>query len=419
MKKLTIVLIKGIALAGIVVLGLIVFLAVGGDDGSARTELTNVNVTALTAPAASTIYAQVDDPERSGFYRSTDGGQSWELVSRDLDKRVNTLAASASNPRVIYAGTAGGSAVLGENSLYVSSDGGRSWNKTPLTLPANASGRIPAVTSLTADRENADVLYVGTDGQGIYRLSDKGTTLVALGNELYGARVNQIVIAPQDVQRLYAVTSRGLFESRNAGESWERVTTLPEQAVTLAIAPSNRQILYAGTASMGAYRSEDGGQTWQAIGDGLGLTPGVALSVRSIEVDKQNPYLVYATPSYILGTGQAHELPLGLYMSNDGGNSWQKLEADSPLTGRVHTLLQAPGQYGQVLLGTEQGVFGASWDGIAAPASETRLSGTPANTTDSGALSRVLIILLTVMAAAVVALVNPLRFFQRASSRAS
>jgi len=198
------------------------------------------------------------------------------------------------------------------------------------------------VTSLAVDRTNADVLYVGTDGQGIYRLSDKATTLVALGHEFYGARVDQVVLAPQDAQNLYAITSKGLFESRDAGENWELVRTLPEQAVTLAIAPSDHEVLYVGTASMGAYRSEDGGQTWQAIGEGLGLTPGVALTVRSIEVDEQNPYLIYATPSYILGTGQAHELPLGIYVSSDGGTSWQKLEGDSSNTGRVNTLIQPP-----------------------------------------------------------------------------
>lgn len=417
MKKLANTLVKGVALMVIVVLGLIVFLAVGGEEGSARTDLTNVNVTALSAPASSTIYAQVDDPEKSGFYRSADGGQSWQLVSRDLDKRVNTLAVSIADPRTIYAGTAGGSAALGDNSLYVSTDGGRGWSKTPLNLPANAEGRIPTVTSLVMDRANADTLYVGTDGQGIYKLTDKGTTMTALGSEFYGARVDQVVVGPQDTRNLYAVTSRGLFESRDTGESWERINTLPEQAVSLAVAPSNTRILYAGTASMGAYRSEDGGKTWRAIGDGLGLTPGVALSVKSIEVDEKDPYLIYATPSYVLGTGQAHELSLGIYMSSDGGDSWRELEADAS-TGRVNSLLQVPSQDGEVLLGTERGVFWAGREGIAAFETETSFA-PPTSETENAAFGKVLIIVLTAMAAAAVIIVNPLKVIQRRSDRAS
>ncbi|GAG28314.1 unnamed protein product, partial [marine sediment metagenome] len=240
--------------------------------------------------------------------------------------------------------------------------------------------------------------------QGIYKLTDKGVTLTALGDEFHGARVDQVVVSPQESQQLYAVTSTGLFESGDSGESWNQVQALPEQAVTLAVAPSDSQVLYAGTASMGAYRSVDGGKTWHSIGEGLGLIPGVPLSVTSLEVDVNDPFLVYATPSYMLGTSEVHEVPLGVYVSDNGGDSWRELTPAGSI-GQVNALLQAPSQEGEILLGTEQGVFWADQDGISEV--RARMDKLPASVpgdalVGNAAFGKVSIILLTVMAAAIV-----------------
>ena len=413
MKRLGSIALRGMFLAVIVALGLVIFLTVGGEEGSARTDLSGMNVTALSSAGRSAMYAQVDDPEASGLYRSGDGGRNWQLASRQLGKQVNALAVSPADPRVVYAGTSGGSIALQDNSLYISTDAGRKWSKTPLNLPVDAEGNVPTVLSLAVDHVDAGTLYVGTDGQGIYKLTDKGVTLMALGDEFCGARVDQVVVSPRDSQLLYAVTSTGLFESRDSGESWSQVQTLPEQAVTLAMAPGDSQVLYAGTASMGAYRSVDGGRTWHSIGEGLGLIPGVALSVTSLEVDAQDPFLVYATPSYMLGTSKVHEVPLGVHVSDDGGDSWREL-TPAGSTGQVNALLQAPSQEGEILLGTEQGVFWASQDGISevnAKADKRPVAALGDELAGNAAFGKVSIILLTVMAAAIVNIVKPAKIY--------
>jgi len=409
MRSLQTIVIKGLSLVVVVVVGLVVLLAVGGDEGAARTDLSGMDVTALTSASDATIYAQVDDPESRGLYRSTDGGRSWQLISQQLGRNVNALAVDPSDPRVMFAGTARTATSVQDGNLYMSTDGGQNWNKAPLSLPANAEGTVPSVLSIAADTSGADILYVGTDGQGIYKLTDKGTTMTALGDEFYGARVDQVVVTPDDSQELYAVTSKGLFRSNSAGETWKQVATLPEQVVSLAVAPSDSEILYAGTSSMGAYRSEDGGQTWHSIGQGLGLVPGVALAVTSFQVDVQNPLLVYATPSYILGTSEAHALPLGLFVSQNGGNSWRELGPDES-TGQVNTLLRASSQTGDVLLGTGQGIFQANQQTIAPITAETGGPLADASGASNGvAFSKVLIILATIMAATVVVIANPVK----------
>jgi len=364
-----------------------------------------MNVTALSPASGSIMYAQVDDLEASGLYRSGDGGRSWQRASRQLGKQVNALAVSPADPRVVYAGTSGGSIPLQDNSLCISTDAGRKWSKTPLNLPADAEGNVPTVLALAVDYSDADTLYVGTDGQGIYKLTDKGVTLMALSDEFHGARVDQVVVSPRDSQQFYAVTSIGLFESTDSGESWNRVQALPEQAVTLAMAPSDSQVLYAGTASMGAYRSVDGGKTWHSIGEGLGLIPGVALSVTSLEVDAKDPFLVYAAPSYMLGTSEVHEVPLGVHVSDNGGDSWRELTSAGS-TGRVNSLQQAPSQEGEIFLGTEQGVFWANQDEIS-EVNTVSVTVLGDESVGSAAFGKVSVILLTVMAATIVIIVKP------------
>ena len=404
------VFIKVGALSLIVVMGLVALLTMGGQEGSARTSLAGTNVAVLSPASQSVVYASVNDPSASGVYRSGDGGRTWQLASRELSKQVNALAVSPADPKVVYAGTSGNSIASGENSLYVSTDSGQRWNKTPLLLPASAEGKVPGVLSLAADPSDASTLYVGTDGQGIYKLTEKGTTIAALGSDVFsGARVDQIAVAPSDSQQLFAVTSKGLFASKDGGTIWSEVQTLPEHTLALAVAPSNSQMLYAGTTSMGAYRSTDGGLTWQAIGEGLGLVPGAALAVDRIEVDPQNPLLVYAVPSYVLGTGSGHPTSLGVYVTYDGGDSWRQLSS-SATTGQVNSLVAAPKQGGEVYLGTEQGVFLANQAGAGAVNSQDPL---PSSILIDGegkvALSRVLVILFTLVAACAVLVVNPLK----------
>jgi hypothetical protein len=63
-------------------------------------------------------------------------------------------------------------------------------------------------------------------------------------------------------------------------------------AQTLALAPSNSNILYAGTSGSGVFRSTDSGDTWSEINEGL-----TSLDVRVLAVDPSNPNVVYAGTS--------------------------------------------------------------------------------------------------------------------------
>jgi photosystem II stability/assembly factor-like uncharacterized protein len=415
MKTLRGILIRAIGLSLVVVVGLLVLIAVSNSEGSARTSLADARVTALSSSPDSIIYASVDTP-LAGFYRSTDGGRTWQMVSRQLDRQVNALVVSPADNKTVWAGTQGGSMALERDSLFVSRNGGQNWTRTPLLLPVSPEGRIPTVLALAADPRDAGTLYVGTDGQGLYKLTDNGTTMTALGSDFNRASVEKVVVSPADTQRVYAITSKGVFESGNGGDQWSRIDSLPEKAVTLAVSTSNSQVIYAGTASMGAYRSDDSGQTWKPIGVGLGLVPGVAVAVNNIEVDPQNSDLVYAMPSYVFSGSPAREVPLGVYESRDGGQSWKQIKAGEAV-GQVNAVAIAPAANGNVYLATDRGVVLANKESGNTSVSETFGSAVGAVGSSADGLARVTILVFMAMAAAAVVLVKPAHFCRTILSR--
>lgn len=118
----------------------------------------------------------------------------------------------------------------------------------------------------------------------------------------------------------YTLTDQGLFVLED--HSWREIETIPEVPLTLAVAPSEPQRLYAGCPSMGLYRSLDGGQTWEHRSEGLGVVPGVALRITAIAVDEQDAAHIVVATAY----GVGRKLVEGrIYESGDAGTRWHKL----------------------------------------------------------------------------------------------
>ncbi len=294
-------------------------LVVGESAGTAMANLSNVSVQAMARVAASDVmYAALTGGNQpTGVYRSTDNGITWQLVSSGPGAVINALAVHPLQHEIVYAGTTGGALEVAA-SLWYSNDGGSTWRQFELGLPANAYGIVPAVTSLVVDRAQPHILYVGTDGQGVYRF-EVGRNYYELigGLSLYNAYVRSLVLASDG--KLYAVTNEGVFVS--SGGDWQRLNNLPELPVSLAVSPTNPQVLYAGGSSMGISRSTDGGQSWQLVNSGMLMVPGAALRVTALAVDENNPNRVVAATVFGLG---GRLVGSTLYESYDGGLNWVK-----------------------------------------------------------------------------------------------
>ena len=106
----------------------------------------------------------------------------------------------------------------------------------------------------------------------------------------------------------------------------------------LAIHPSNADIVYAGAASGGIWKSTNGGNTWLDKSSGLNL-----LTFGAIAIDPSNPDVIYA------GTGEYHWIlderfycGDGLYKSTNAGENWAKINSDFGLVTHFSDLVVSP-----------------------------------------------------------------------------
>jgi photosystem II stability/assembly factor-like uncharacterized protein len=313
----------------------------------ALADLPDASVQAVTTTADNRIlYAALDEGARTdGFYRSEDQGRTWQAIESELDPTViNTLMVDSNDSSKLYAGTEGGP--LGTaNNVWRSQDGGQSWHNFNLSLPASPARIVPAVTAIVTDPNRPGILYVGTDGQGVYRFDEDqlGYELVG-GASLADVHVRDLLVDTNS--RLYALTNKGLFTFE--ASAWQQMDALPGIVESLAIAPLNPQILYAGVPSNGVYRSMDGGQTWEHVVQGLGWAPGASLLTTALAVDPKNPGHVVAATAYSLGIH--HLSPAGIYESHTGGEGWAKVADTNSLVTQLTFTPEG------VLAATEQGL---------------------------------------------------------------
>ncbi len=269
----------------------------------------------------------------------------YRMVGPYRGGRTTAVTGVPGSPHTFLTGYTGG-------GVWRSDDAGHTWD--PITDGFLTAGAVGAVAVAPSD---PNVIYMGTGsmcirgntsvGRGAWRSTDGGSTWEFIGLPESGA-IGSIVVHPDDPDHVLLAAlghpfgknpERGVFRSRDGGESWEKVLFLNDStgASDLVMHPTNPRILYAGmwraerkpwtlvsgAPEGGVYRSTDGGTTWERLTEGLpeGLIGKVGLAVSPAD-----PARVWAMVEANPGNG--------LYRSDDGGDSWEFLTGEARLAGR-------------------------------------------------------------------------------------
>ncbi len=236
----------------------------------------------------------VGNNDDGGIFVSDDGGATWTNQAEMRGQSVRALAASASEPKILVAGSLQG--------VFRSTDGGRRWQRIS---PADAGG-LHEFASVAIDPKDPDVIYAGT-WHLPWKTTDGGEHWDNIKEGIIDdSDVFSIIVDPTSPQTVYASACSGIYKSENAGGVFRKVQGIPSTARRTRVLlqdPHNLDRVFAGTTE-GLFRSDDAGKTWSR-------TTGPEIIVNDVSVNLEHPQRV------LLATDRG-----GVLASDDGGDTF-------------------------------------------------------------------------------------------------
>ena len=212
--------------------------------------------------------------------------------------------------------------------------------------PAGMSGRVAAVAVVEADPAT---FYVGASTGGVFRTTDGGISYTPVFDDQPVLGVGAIAVFQPNPDLVWVGTGEGnprnsagvgngIFRSLNGGESWQRMGLEGSERIHRVLThPTDPDRVYAGVMGpawsdgevRGVYRTLDGGETWERV-----LYVDERTGVADLVMDPSNPNRLLAAlwdfrrePWFFTSGGPGS----GLYLSEDGGDTWQPLGAEQGL----------------------------------------------------------------------------------------
>jgi photosystem II stability/assembly factor-like uncharacterized protein len=235
--------------------------------------------------------------EQRGLFRSQDGGKTWErILYVNENVGIHDLSMDPHNPRILYAAAwaarrnayqliSGGEGC----GIYKSTDGGDTWEEITRNkgLPTGPVGKIGvAVSPARADRVYA---MVESKDSAVYRSDDGGATWERLADEhdLSGRPwyYQHIVADPQDANTVWVLNVR-CYRSIDGARTFQQVAVPHGDNHDLWIDPANPLRMVLGNDG-GATVSYDGGETWTS------LYNQPTCEFYHVTTDNQTPYRIY------------------------------------------------------------------------------------------------------------------------------
>ncbi len=244
------------------------------------------------------------------FSRSDDGGQTWQSTLIGCLYQIQNIAVLSSQPDLVYllvykAGT-------GAKRLLKSPDAGLTWNEIVLMFETVGG-------DLLIDPQNPERMYISSY-DGVFRSLDGGNNWEQI--------LPQIIWAPHHIAlsggTLYAMPEANyrlpIFRTNDGGATWwASYYLLPAGSAVLLTDPIRPERIWAGLVNYGIYFSEDNGGSWSEVNSGI-LSQ---TTINSLSVPASDSNIVYAAVQWPYA---------GVYRSDDGGQTWgpRMLGFDSP-----------------------------------------------------------------------------------------
>ncbi|MGH7448301.1 MAG: WD40/YVTN/BNR-like repeat-containing protein [Longimicrobiales bacterium] len=284
-------------------------------------------------------------------HRSNDGGSTWDTLGtapHHLDERgVHAIwhlaPGPADQPDTIYAG-------IEPAGLCVSLDRAESWqpvralNDHPTNSTWQPAGGGLALGAIQHDPRDSRRMYCSLSAGGVYRTDDAGMSWTPCNHGVRaeflpdryprtGQCVHQVLLHPARPDRLYQQNHCGVYRSDDRGDNWIEITNgLPSDfGYALAVDPADADVAYVipeESSHMRAtidgrlrvYRTRDAGATWHALTEGLPQEHAyVSILREGMCNDSSTPVGIY------FGTSSGH-----LFASRDGGESWRLIAGYLP-----------------------------------------------------------------------------------------
>ena len=206
-------------------------------------------------------------------------------------------------------------------------------------------GRVVAVAG---DYQNAMTFYFGACAGGIWKTSDGGTYWECVSDGyLTSATIGALAVAPSDSNVIYAGTGEttiridvsfgdGMYKSTDAGRTWTHIGLENTKHIgEIRIDPNNPDLVYVAAfgdafgpnSDRGVYRSTDGGKNWKKI-----LYQSDKAGAIDLSMDPSNPRILFAAmweanrKFWHLSSGGPGS---ALFRSMDGGDTWEEVSLNN------------------------------------------------------------------------------------------
>ena len=291
---------------------------------------------------STTWYAHGDAGGTYGFYRTTDGGQTWTGTPL-----LNFIPASVPGSIVVDPGATNViymivyAATPGKNYIVKSTDLGLTWSKIPLpataSYPSSSSPDGTPADWIASDKQQSGVLYAA-GGHYIFKTTNFGASWTTLSTGVDTPEKNgqpggafpsllNVFVDPRVSTTLYVGAGAsfvapnckgtpsggqcGMYKSVDGGATWTQLGLQSYTSSSLAIDPVSGTLYAGGIISTGSgtiFKSTDGGTNWTPVKNGLNFA-----SPRVV-VDPNTPTTVYAQQR-----GSTNGF---YYISTDSGATW-------------------------------------------------------------------------------------------------